>query len=721
MLWTGLLSLALAGDGVAVVLPGVGAEVVIETDATSAVEDAMAALADRRFEAAARAFAALADASGDPNLRYLEAVARYEGADLRLAERATRAGLARNPRHAPLLSLSGLVLADLGRGDEALAAFDGAEAGAAGDVALLARVSLNRGLVRLDRGEAGLAEASLRKAQDLGRAAHDDGLVARATENLALVDQLRGRTSAGGDAIAVVSDKLRRGDVKGARAAVSTTPPPDRRGAARHQIALASLARAEGRVSEALQRLDAATALASEGGLVREQAAALAQMGTILGAAGRHEVGLEKLQQAIGLVSGSSLRVNELAYRVEAGRIAVRLNDVAQADDQLSAAREAAVGNDDVLGQARLAELDGVVAGLRGDAVRAGASLDAAIKTWDTLGYVTEAARVAADRVEQEAAAGSARLRERVSAAEALFVRANDPLGPAHVAISEGLGHARRGAKAEALAAFVRAAERAEAVAAPRAADVAAIARQNAASLLVDGGMSAEAAAQASKSGLDGVVAREQAFRAAEAEFNAGVAAMNTKRWDEARDKFASAEKALGAIGEGTRAADARRARLWATFSAATDDPAVPALAIYRRVAEEATTVRDPELRARATAAVGLTAAELKLPDALGTLRAAAPLAEGASLGPIAGQVWASLAALEPKLSDRAVAARRAYDLRGADELGTWAMYAVAVDAYNEDHLELAEEIAVEILPKSGKLQPKVTEVLAAIRAARGG
>jgi hypothetical protein len=131
--------------------------------------------------------------------------------------------------------------------------------------------------------------------------------------------------------------------------------------------------------------------------------------------------------------------------------------------------------------------------------------------------------------------------------------------------------------------------------------------------------------------------------------------------------------------------------------------------------------LRYPELRARATAAVGLTAAELGLPDALATLRAAAPLAEAAGLGPIAGQVYASLAAMEPKLAEKALAARRAYDLRGGDDLGTWAMYAVAVDAYNDDQFDLAEEIAVEILPASGKLQPKVTEVLAAIRAARGG
>lgn len=720
-MWWWLLSTALAGDpGVPVVLPG-GGEVVIATDAKSAVEDAMALLSARRFGDAARAFGALADASGDANLRYLEAVARYEGAELRPAERATQAGLARDPRNAPLWSLRGLILADLGRGEEALAAFDRGEQAAAGDPAVMARISLNRGLVRLDRGEASLAEVALRKAIDLGGVAKDVDLVARATDNLALVDQMRGRPATGGDTITAVSDRLRRGDVKGARAAIPATPPPDRRGAVRHQIALAGVARAEGRVSEALQRLEAAAALAGEGGLVREQAAALAQIGTILGAAGRRDAGLDKLQQAIGLVSGSSLRVNELTYRVEAGRIAVRLGDLGQADGQLAAARVAAKGNDDVLGQVRLAELEGVVAGLHGDAAKASTTLEGAIKSWDTLGYVTEAARVAADLVEQEAAAGSARLPERIKTAEALFARANDPLGPAHVGISEGLGQARRGAKAEALAAFVRAAERADAVATARAKDVAAIARQNAASLLVDGGMSSDAAAKASQAGLDQVVAREKSFRAAEVDFKAGIAAMDAKRWDEARDKFGAAERSLSAIGEASRAADARRARLWATFSAATDDPASQAIVVYRRVAEEASALPDPELRARATAAVGLTAHDLHQADALATLRAAGPLAEAAGLTAIAGQVWAVAATEEPKLPDRVAAARRAYDLRAGDDLGTFAMYAVAVDAYNDDQLDLAEEIAVEILPKSGKLQPKVTEVLAAIRGARGG
>ena len=119
---------ALARAGVTVTLPGTDTEVVFETAATSEVEGAMADLSARKFDSAAKRFGALADASNNADLRYLQAMAAYEGGQMRLADLACTQGLTASPGHAPLLSLRGLVLGDLGRGDEALASLDKASA-----------------------------------------------------------------------------------------------------------------------------------------------------------------------------------------------------------------------------------------------------------------------------------------------------------------------------------------------------------------------------------------------------------------------------------------------------------------------------------------------------------------------------------------------------------------------------------------------------------------
>ena len=124
--WVWLM--AVASAGVVVAVPGSdvvhragvsGLELEIASDGQSAVEAAFASLAAREFEDAARGFRALAEAGGGADLYFMEAVAHYEAGNVRRSEAAAAAGLDLEPLHGALLGLLGLVIADLGRGDEA--------------------------------------------------------------------------------------------------------------------------------------------------------------------------------------------------------------------------------------------------------------------------------------------------------------------------------------------------------------------------------------------------------------------------------------------------------------------------------------------------------------------------------------------------------------------------------------------------------------------------
>jgi Tfp pilus assembly protein PilF len=706
------LAAALAGDPV-VTLPGSSSEIVVEATAAPAVEAAMSLLAARKFDDAARAFDALAEATSGADYRYLEAVARYEAGEVRLAERAAKAGLERRPGHAPLLSLYGLIQADLGRGDAALASLQSAESQGQADRALLARVALNRGLVFLDRGEAAAADRSFQDAIARGRVVGDAALVAQAEENLALVGEMRGE-SAARDPVGLVSDRLRAGDVAGARSAVPKAVPGDRRQNAHAMLALGSVLRAEGQLDEAAAAFERGAAIAEEGGLARERALALAQLGTVHGLANRFELALDRLQQAIGLVSGSSFRVNEVNFRVEAGRWSIRRGELDQARSQLLVARKVATGIEDPTIAARVAELAAAVAGEQGDVAGASIEFETAIRTYESKRFWAEAARVATDRVALDAERAPERLAADQEVARRLFGAAADPAGPAHVLVATGLGHAEAHRDDAALAAFVEAARLGEAAGA-RGRRVAMIAREDAAQLLIKQGVTG---VDAAKLGLDGAVARSRSFTEAQSQFDAARRAFDARRYDEARDGFKRAEAALVALGEGGYSTKARRNRLWAAYNAAADDPLAPSLKTFRSIAEDASALPDPELRARAEVAAALAASQLGDPSAVLSLRASSGLAERLGMLSLAGQCQAELAEKESTFDLRLAAARRAYALRDADKLGTYAMYSVAVDAFNAGDLPMARRLGEEILPGAGALKGEVERLLANIRSA---
>src|SRR5262249_37456540 len=124
-----------------------------------------------------------------------------------------------------------------------------------------------------------------------------------------------------------------------------------------------------------------------------------------------------------------------------------------QAKSQLAAVRKAAVGVQDALAEARIAELEGLVATRTGDAAGATAAWGRSIPADGAKGYWAEAARVACALVEHQASQ-TADVAARKTKAEALFQKAGDPVGPAHVLISEGLGRARAKDTTGALTAF---------------------------------------------------------------------------------------------------------------------------------------------------------------------------------------------------------------------------------------------------------------------------
>lgn len=698
------------------VLPSELADISFETSAGPEVEGAVADLRKGAFDDAARRLTALAEAGGSAQIRYLEALARYEGGQLRLADDASRAGLALDADDPALLTLRGLVLADLGRGTEALAALDAARRAAGDDPGLVARIELNRALVHLDRGEADAADAALGRARPAAERAGDPALVARIDVDRHQVDSLRGTTGAT-DPLGRIGELLAAGDLAGAKAAV---PPStaDRRTAIRSLLASGTVMRAEGRLDQAQRTLEQAAGLAAAAGLVREQAAATAQLGVVFGASNRPDVARTKLDEAVALVAGTSFRVAERSYRIEAGRAALRAGDLAHARTQLEQAR--AIPSTDPTTTANLAELRGLVAGEAGDSAAAGAAFAEAAAAHEARGAWMDAARVWCAAVQLHAADPAA-VGKVESRALAAFSRARDPLGPAHVGIARGLGLAEAEDLEGAMTTFLAAAGSAEAVGSERGKQIAKIARENAAKTVVDLTDSTAVLAQADKWGVDDLVARNVAYKRGRAAYDVALVDYQAGRYEPAYTGFDTAVRDLSSIGEDGYARIAQRSRAWARFNAYTRADANSGFAVWQQLVEEGTLLQDPELRVRAMGAVALAAAELGRPEAARSLRAAAAEAEAMGLRPLAGQCLAALVEVEPAIPAKVAAARKAMELREGDRTAVYALYSAALAAYEAESYDLAIEVATEAMKKPADLGGSIREVLEAAKQAKGG
>lgn len=688
-----------------VVQPGADVGVV---DGAPATQAAIELLRAERFDEAAAAFAELAAAAPSPQLAYLHALACYEGGALAKADTASKA--VEDGDYAPLLNLKGLILADLGHGDEALAMLTRAESAAGDDRPLRARVLLNRGLVEADSGRFVPAETSLTRALELAREAGAEDVAAGALENLARVASLTGRGDSR-DVLGAVVDKLRRGDLAGARAAVVEGEDADRRETARRHLAKAAILRVEGRMELALRETDEALRISRDGGLVRERLAALSDLAALHLALERPALAGTALDEAMALVGDTHFKVREVGLRIQAGFVAVEQGDADDAGVHAARARELLARSPQPVASARLAELDARRSLLTGDAAAADAAFGVAFDGLTSLGYHADASRVAVDAVRRTTDA--ARRAAWTTKADAAFRAAGDNTGPAALALSEGLALADAGDLEGAVAAFVRAAEGA-ADTGPRGDRIAEVARSNAATALVALGHSADAASSASTLGLADLSRAREVFVASEAAYERGRTAYDAQEYDAARLAFEEALTGFVTIGELKHANTARRARAWASYHGAVRRDAPSSLEFYEELEQEAIQVDDPELAVRARASLAITAATTGVPDAAVRLREAAARAEQADLPVVAGQVWAELALADGELDARAAAARKAFALLPGVDLGAHAMYIVAVAAYNAEQDDVSRALCDEALTSPGSL----AEALGQLRSA---
>ncbi|MFN7147357.1 MAG: tetratricopeptide repeat protein, partial [Myxococcota bacterium] len=278
-LWFGM---AMAGTG----LVETG-EIEVGGSGTDAVNAAKAALDARKFDEAATAYGALADAGGGVGARVAQAVALYEAGDLVEAKKAAEKALAKDAKNVAAGNVLGLALVDSGAVDEGIRRLEATKAVATGP--WKARVLVNLGLAYLDRGHAEKARAALEEAR--GLAAGDAGLTAAVTDGLSAVSGLSGKDNG-------VGPMLGRGDLKGARAQAEKvgTAAVTRRDRVLAAIQLAAVERAEGNLDGSVRRLEAAVREAREGGMNREVAIALGNLGLAQTLAGRHPLAADALR-----------------------------------------------------------------------------------------------------------------------------------------------------------------------------------------------------------------------------------------------------------------------------------------------------------------------------------------------------------------------------------------------------------------------------------------
>ncbi|MCO4744106.1 MAG: hypothetical protein KC912_04920 [Proteobacteria bacterium] len=711
-----LLLALFAHGGTPLVLPATQSEIEVAADAQPAVEAALAAMKERRFSDAATAFHALSEASDSADYAYLSAVAAYEAGDLRSADRACEQGLSRDSAHAPLLALGGLVYADLGRGDEALARLRDAESHAGDDGVLRARIGLNVALVHLDLGELTKAQTYLDDAERQATESGASDVLERVRQNQAVLAAALGKGQSK-DAIASVNDHLRKGRTAEARQALPSASGQDRRAEVRRALGEGAILRAEGRFDDAAAVLQAALVTAREGGLTRETAALLAELGSVFRVGGRPALAKDPLQEAVGLVASGSFRLNEVSYRVEAGRVSLALDDVESAAAQLKRARTAAANVEDPMAAPRLDELEGAVLARKGDGAGAETALIRARSSLEVQGWHADAARVGVLLVELHAGQGGRKLDRSKKAALTAFSDASEPLGPVHVSIAEGVGLARAKKSIEALEAFMAAADSAAAAGGPRAEVLGALARENAAQVLVSMGQSPEVVAQAEAHGLSDTLQQARAFDEAKEAYASGLAAFEHNDYERARTQFHDAWTAFDGMGEGAYARQARVGRAWATLNASGGGKAEERLILLTELVQEAIQVEDSELAARAMAAQAIAAAELDHGDVDEVLRDALRATEKLGLDRLSGSLYAEVAERPGSAEERAGAAKRALELLGDDARGVYAIYSVAVDAYNADHYALAVELCESVDGKAGDLQADVAQVLEAAKA----
>ncbi|MCB9662569.1 MAG: hypothetical protein H6732_00500 [Alphaproteobacteria bacterium] len=620
--WSVVVVTALAGeprvlvdaDAVRVL---VGAEV--------AVDEALADLEAHAWSDAARQLHALVEAGGGADLRVLEAIARYEEGDLRQAAEVVRAARAVAPDHPRLRVVEGLVLADQGRGREALGLLE--EAARTDDAWSVGHALLTLGLVHADLGAIEAAREVWTQASRLP----DVG--ARAAAQL---DTLGRGASA--DLIAQVVDALRHGRAAQAEALVRTAPVSTR-DRLHASIATAMIERTSGRAGTARSRLEQVVREAGAQGLLRERVAARLELADVLVAEGALREAAAVLDEAEAELAGTSFRLRRLDVLAARVRLSLRAEDARAATRALEALQASSDGLVHAQAAARALELEGLVARAAGDAGGALRTLGRARSAWSSLGYLTDAARVAVE--EERTAACVDGLEPPRDAQRAALAAAGVPA--ARLSLVRGEACGLRGATAAALEAFARAVREAEA---PGGAEVGAQAAERTRAVLRGLGHGAPAVAALDAEALQQAPALHARWEASRSAYTEGRAHFEARRYAEARGLLAQAARGFAELREEELAATARLAEGWAAYNEgveAADEAALRLFALARDRGAEAGAA-DLELLARVAEA--RTLARAGRDGAAEALRQAATAAEAAGRADLAARCRADLEAL---------------------------------------------------------------------------
>ena len=684
-------------------------EMEISKSSNDAVAEAAKSLKEGRFDAASTLYAALAEAGGGAEARYWEALARYEGGDLRGARKAIEEVLKLKPESLSAVNLLGLILVDGGSVDEGIRRLTWVrdQALAANDPVSQAKALVNLGLAELDRGNAAAATALLQQAKELADRLGDQRILTAAADTLSAVSSLSGQDAG-------IGRLLGKGDTKGARAEAERLQQraQSRRDRVEASILLASVERAEGRLDSSVARLSEAVKEARAAGMVREEAMALGNLGLVQSVAGRHALAADALLAGAARAQSGGYRVVEVDLRCELGIVLARLQKYDEAAAQQKLAGVLLAGMDYPQGAARQAELGGMIAAGRGDLATATGALARATSHYEGLGRPLDAARAAtglAAALEPTAPAEADRWARK---AESLFAAAGDSLGPAHVAIARGLADARAKKLPEALAWFGRAAELGRTAGGSRGAYLEAIARENAAQTLVMLGASEDVARLAAEQGLSDLVGRQRDLQQAFDSYDQGLASYNARDWESARQKFLASRSLFEKSGELAYARRAQTSAAWATYNQLLNVPAKDSLARWSALVQEVVKLEDQELYVRSYSASAMAALKAGQTGLETRLSECVRLADSAGLNDVSARCHGALAEGDGELKARAGHARAAFALNPAEAVGIYALYVVAVDAYNAGETGLALELARMGRPQAVELAAELDALI---------
>ncbi|HND29315.1 MAG TPA: hypothetical protein PLA94_04920 [Myxococcota bacterium] len=683
-------------------------EVEISDSPQEAIEAAAAALKARQFDQAASLYASLAESGGGLAARYWEGLARYEGGDLRGARRVLEQGGAAEPQNYPARNLLALVLVDGGSVDAGITLLEKLRGEAPPSSPVLARALVNLGLAELDRGDSAAATRYLQEAQSLAKKLGDAEVEASATDSLGVVAALAGKDTG-------VGRMLGKGDLRAAAAEVDrlTNAATTKRDRLEALILKAAVQRTEGNLESAIATLGEVVKQARAAGAIRELATALGQLGVVQSVAGRHALAADALGAGVEEARKGGYRVVEVDLRCELGIVLVRLDRLDDAAAQQQAAGALLGTMDYPQGQARHAELGGMVAAARGDLATATQALARAVSFSEQLGRPLDAARAATGLAGALEVSAPAEADRWGSKAEALFTQAGDPLGAAHVALARGLAEARAKKPEAALGWFGKAADVARKVGGARGRQVEAIAREDAAQTLVMLGQSEDVARLAAAAGVSDLLERQRDLATAFSAYEEGLVAYQNREWQRARERFLASRQLFEKVQESQYAMRARTAAAWAIYNETVLLPPASSYAAWAALVEETVKLDAPELYARSYGAATMSAVASGKTGLGDRFRECIRIAEGQGLDEVAARCHGALAEAEGDLKERARHARIAFAQNPSEAVGVYSLYCVAVDAYNAGNNELARELAQLARPKASSLAKALDDLIA--------